>query len=404
MECLIQFSFMPKVDLSIYSGREQAYVKHCLLEEYLPDWAYKVGAMWDSLVYVDGFAGPWQTKHPEYADSSFGIAIDALRRSCAGLREGRGRELRVESILVEQDQAACEHLKKFAASKSGPSFGVHALCGEFIEQIPEINQLIKRTARNPFRFVFLDPKGWADIPMRRMQPFLRGRSCEVLINLMTRHIIRFLDEPDRADSYQNLFGRPEVLDVLRSTPRENNERADQAVREYCRSLTLLCDFKYVSSAVILEPEEESVRYFLVYATNHPRGVEVFKAAEIKAARIQDDVRHETHVRKTRQEELMLGGGPPKSRLTLQLRQRYVNRARKKVIDILRSRCAAARLPYADLFCEAMAFPLVTPEDLEGWLRALEPNVQLHLVGSSRRRKPSPVEDDSVSVNSPQALR
>ncbi|HVM48097.1 MAG TPA: three-Cys-motif partner protein TcmP [Candidatus Acidoferrum sp.] len=395
---------MPKVDLSAYAGREQAYVKHCLLEEYLPDWAYKVGSKWDSLVYVDGFAGPWKTKHPDYADSSFGVAIDALRRSCLGLREGRGRKLRVDSILVEQDRTAFACLERFARSKTTPAFGVHALCGEFADQIPAINQLIKRSAHSPFRFVFLDPKGWSDIPMEEVRPLLRDRSCEVLINLMTRHIIRFLDEPDRADSYRALFGRPEVLEVLQNTPRENNARAEQAVREYCRSLRLLCDFKYVSSAVILEPDEESIRYFLVYATNHPRGVEVFKDAEIKAARIQDDVRHETHIRKTGQPELLLGGGPPKSRLTLQLRDRYAARARKKVIEILSAKSPASSVPYSELFCEAMAFPLVTPDDLETWLRTLEPSIEIRLAGSARRRKPSPSEEDGVLVRKPDSLR
>ena len=78
---------MPKVDLSNYKGREQAYVKHSLLEVYLPELAYRVGKKWDSLVYVDGFAGPWKTHDPGHADSSFSIAIDALRRSQTGLRE-----------------------------------------------------------------------------------------------------------------------------------------------------------------------------------------------------------------------------------------------------------------------------------------------------------------------------
>jgi three-Cys-motif partner protein len=395
---------MPKVDLSAYAGREQAHVKHCLLEEYLPDWAYKVGSKWDSLVYVDGFAGPWQTTHPGYADSSFGVAIDALRRSCLGLSESRARDVRVDSILIEQDKAAFAHLQGFAKRKTTPAFRVHALCGEFADQVPAINQLISRSAQNPFHFVFLDPKGWADIPMEKIRPLLRDRSCEVLINLMTRHIIRFLKEPDRADSYRALFGRPEVLEILRNTPSENNERAEQAVREYCRSLRLLCDFNYVSSAVILEPDEESVRYFLLYATNHPRGVEVFKAAEIKAARIQDDVRHEAHVRKTRQPELRLGGGPPKSRVALQLRDRYAARARKKVIEILSASSPADSVRYSELFCEAMAFPLVTPDDLESWLRALEPSIEIRLAGSSRRRKPSPSEKDSVLVRKPASLR
>ena len=58
-------AFMHEVDLSAYEGREQAYIKHCLLEEYLPEWGYKVGSQWDSLVYVDGFAGPWETTMPK---------------------------------------------------------------------------------------------------------------------------------------------------------------------------------------------------------------------------------------------------------------------------------------------------------------------------------------------------
>ena len=76
---------MPKVDLANYKDREQAYVKHCLLERYIPDWAYKVGSTWDSLAYIDAFAGPWQTKDPNYADSSFGIAVNALRRCQSSL-------------------------------------------------------------------------------------------------------------------------------------------------------------------------------------------------------------------------------------------------------------------------------------------------------------------------------
>lgn len=223
---------------------------------------------------------------------------------------------------------------------------------------------------------------------------------------MTRHIVRFLNEPDRSDSYHNLFGRQEALDVLRNTP--SNERRDQAVREYCRSLRLLCNFKYVSEAVILEPNEESILYFLIYATNHPRGIEVFKAAEIKAARIQDDVRRETRVRKAGgQLEFSSEDGPPRSRLIWELQQRYSDIARRKVIDILSTNTSADGVPYKELFCEAMAFPLVTPHNLVEWLKALEPYVRIGFELSENRKKPkkpSPMHDDRVFVVDPQALR
>ncbi|HEX6716788.1 MAG TPA: three-Cys-motif partner protein TcmP [Pyrinomonadaceae bacterium] len=338
---------MPKVDLTNYTGREQAYIKHRLLEEYLPEWAYKVGTAWDELVYVDGFAGPWQTTNINYADTSFGIATQLLRQCQTGLREARSRDLRIECILIEQDKKAFAQLKSFANAQSSSGFRVHALFGEFVQRISDVDAIIKTHTKNAFRFIFLDPKGWADIPMNRLQPFLRGRSCEVLITLMTRHIIRFLDEPDRENSYINLFGRKEAVEDLKD-PRLKNEpphaRAEHAVREYGQSLRLLCGFKYVSAAVILEPDQESIRYFLVYATKHPRGVEVFKAAETKAARIQDQVRHDTHIRKTRQPGFVFDDMPHSSRISSKLRQFYSEKARNRVLEILSaSSSIAARL-------------------------------------------------------------
>ena len=60
----------------------------------MPEWGWKVGSQWDSLVYVDGFAGPWGTRSPDLADSSFGVAISALDGVEEGLRECRSqREL-----------------------------------------------------------------------------------------------------------------------------------------------------------------------------------------------------------------------------------------------------------------------------------------------------------------------
>jgi hypothetical protein len=160
--------------------------------------------------------------------------------------------------------------------------------------------------------------------------------------------------------------------------------------------------------VILKPNEESILYFLIYATNHPRGVEVFKAAEIKAARIQDDVRREARVQKAGgQLEFPSDDGPQKSRLIWELQQRYTDIARRKVINVLSTTTSAEGVPYKELFCEAMAFPLVTPDDLVGWLLALKPHVRISFELSEKRKqpkKPSPMHDDRVFVVNAQALR
>ena len=142
---------MPKADLAAYTGREQAYIKHYLLEKYLAPFVYKVGSKWDSIVYIDAFSGPWQTTRKDYADSSFAIAIETLREARAGLME-RGRKLRIESILVEEDKGAFAALESFAATQTTEGFGVRALCGKFVEQIPAINRIIREKAPNPFKW------------------------------------------------------------------------------------------------------------------------------------------------------------------------------------------------------------------------------------------------------------
>jgi hypothetical protein len=58
----------------------------------LSDWSIKIASVYQDFVYVDGFAGPWQSaneKFERYVPSS--IALNALRRAQASM-EGRGRE------------------------------------------------------------------------------------------------------------------------------------------------------------------------------------------------------------------------------------------------------------------------------------------------------------------------
>lgn len=391
MGCLAQL-FMPKIDFSNYQGREQAYVKHYLLQRYIPDWGYKVGSKWNSLIYIDGFAGPWGTTDALYADSSFAIAIEALRSCRAGLQD-RGTNLTASAILVESDDQAFAKLEAFANSSHGPDVAVNAIHGRFVEVIPQINQLVKLAGPHSFKFVLLDPKGWADIPMKRLQSFLNTRSCEVVITLMTKHINRFLNEEDRAPSYNNLFGRENVLDSLRT--KVGDERTELAVREYGLSLQKLCGFRFVSSAVILEPEQAQIRYFLVYGTNHSRGIEVFKAAENQASRVQEIVRHDVHLQKTGQADQvpLFADDEPVSGYALRLIRRYKESARGKVLDFLKN-APRENVLYEDLFCEAMAFPLVTPADLREWLEELQPHIQIHPIEG---RKLSPSRADFVTI-------
>jgi len=393
---------MARIDLAGYKGREQEYVKHVLLEEYLPQLGLKVGSAWDTLVYIDGFAGPWQSQRPDLSDSSFGVATKCLR-ACRDWLAKKGRHVSVLNLFVEKDNDAFKRLNQYAKTHDVPGFWVKAFPGEFANQVDALASEIQKRAKRPFKFVFLDPKGWNDIPMAALQRLSgNDRSCEVLINLMTKHITRFLGESNRAPSYERLFGRQGVLEELTKHPVGNGERADQAVREYCRSLQQVCGFKNVSQAVILEPGKEEIRYFLVYATNHHRGVEVFKEAEIAAADVQALARREMVIQKTGQEEMFFDGKPSETSFAARLRARYKERSRRKAIHLL-LKSQPNRVRFVDIFCATMAYPLVTPDDLLGWLDSFRGYTKLHLAGGARRKIPRCDEDDQIEVTDPTGL-
>lgn len=59
-----------------YKGREQTYLKHYVLEQYLDRVTFHIGYAQSEFVYVDCFSGPWRTESDDLADTSIRIALD----------------------------------------------------------------------------------------------------------------------------------------------------------------------------------------------------------------------------------------------------------------------------------------------------------------------------------------
>src|SRR5258707_12320493 len=93
------------IALQDYAGREQSYVKHVFLERSLEALIFKTASRYNHIVYVDGFAGPWQSAGEQFEDTSFGIALNALRRAKETWKKN-GRAVKMMAILVEQNAAA----------------------------------------------------------------------------------------------------------------------------------------------------------------------------------------------------------------------------------------------------------------------------------------------------------
>lgn len=112
-------------------------------------------------VFIDGFAGPWGAKDEEFADASFGIAIKALNDAVDGLLKVRQRSVRGVCVFVEKAPKPFAKLDAFAKNHSTDRVRAKALKGRFVENIQAIDEYVAAAGANPFKFVFLDQKGWA---------------------------------------------------------------------------------------------------------------------------------------------------------------------------------------------------------------------------------------------------
>lgn len=176
-----------------YEGREQTYLKHRVLSNYLVAWAMKRGSaarfkkvrLW----YVDCFAGPWQAQDENLTDTSVCIGLNALE-TAAETWQQQGAEVTLSAIFVETDDRAFERLSAYLTGRRGrvETFPLHS---EFGNAVPEINRRIGNDAA----FLFVDPTGWKGAGMRYIAPLAEVRGRDVLINVMFNHINRFKDDP-----------------------------------------------------------------------------------------------------------------------------------------------------------------------------------------------------------------
>src|SRR5476649_667694 len=76
---------------------------------------HKTVSAYPHIVYLDGFAGPWQSANERFEDTSFGIALSALRRAKASWK-ARGRSVKMSAYLVERDADAFKKLSQVPGS------------------------------------------------------------------------------------------------------------------------------------------------------------------------------------------------------------------------------------------------------------------------------------------------
>lgn len=357
---------MPAEDSDLYFEREQTRIKHLVLEKYLERFARIVGQWADGILYIDGFSGPWNTVSDDFKDSSFSIALRELRAARDTVRTVFHRDLRIQCVFLEKDRKAFERLNSYAAQQTDAE--ITTLNVPFEEAITELARIAERGKKSHFPFILIDPKGWKGFSMDVIAPLIRVKPSEVLVNFMTGHIQRFIeDERDGVKaSFRRLFGDDSY--ETRIEGLEGQEREDAIVAAYADRLASVGDYRYVATALVLNPTKDRTHFHLVYATRDIKGIEAFKEAERKALKLSEvlraDAKRRARESASGQLEMLGGQDLPETEHLARLQAHFENQAETALSAMAKER---QDWEYDDLYAAALRFPVVQEAFLKQWL-------------------------------------
>lgn len=281
-----------------YLGREQTYLKHRVLKLYLESWAHKMCShskysdqpvrLW----YIDCFAGPWRSANEDLRDTSTYIGLNALAEASKTWR-GWNYNVSVGAIFVEKDPNAYTSLRQFL-DNSDFIFPMHAIQGEFGQQVPNIQKLIG----NDPAFLFVDPTGWTGAALKFIKPLVIAPRRDVMVNVMYDYINRFKGSSDREIRRQIA----EFFDT--EVPINLNE--DKLFELYRKQLKKVCGVKYAADLIIQDPVKDRTKFRLVVGGDHSAVLSLFRDVEKKVIEKEGPLVRSAAKQKSRQDRMDQG--------------------------------------------------------------------------------------------------
>jgi three-Cys-motif partner protein len=281
-----------------YDGREQALVKHRLLEDYLEKLFLIIGMGTKSggskeLCYVDCFAGPWGDPSEDMQATSIAISLrtlDTCRQKLASLKVF----VKIKALYIEKKPSSFKRLQAHLADHTPRSIQSHCMQGDFVSLRQEILNWVGPDA---FTFFFIDPKGYTPIAVPILAPMVRRPRSEFLINLMYDHANRAMSMESMKATMITVIGKD--LDVTGMNPQEREHAFVHTYRESLKQCVPASTSRPARAghARVMNPERDRAKYHLVYLTTHPLGIVKFMEISEGTDRVQSQVRAEKRDKK-----------------------------------------------------------------------------------------------------------
>lgn len=269
--------------LEQYQGREQSFIKHEFLTQYLQAAAYKtLQGRSSTFNFVDAFAGPWSTTTDDCSDASFDQALRTLEAVRADLGKNGIAKLKIRFCFCEKRPDAVARLREYATNHS--QFQIHVFPGSFEGNLDDI----AKACPDGFTFTFIDPTGW-DIRSAPIFAFLKKMKGELLLNFMAEHVNRHAGYSQVAASFGRFLADPDWKDEFDALPTHltNEERVLTLLKRKIKSSGAAT---YLPDMTILKPRQNRRKMRLVLGTHSLRGVEVFRDVHEKVERSEIQTR------------------------------------------------------------------------------------------------------------------
>ena len=275
-----------------YKGREQSYIKHRFLTEYLQGAAYKIILGRSQIFnFVDAFAGPWQIgDNDNFSDASFDQALRTLEAVRESLVNRKLANPRIRFFFCEKRLKAVEQLRHYA--RQNTKFEIYVFHGAFEDKLDAISKKLE----DGFTFTFIDPTGW-NIRNKEVFHFLQQREGEFLLNYMSDHINRHSGYDAVSESIGRFLADPSWKEDFDALPEKwNNERKILYLLK--RQMKKARVAKYLPHFSIMLPHQERLKMRLILGTHVLPGLELFRDTQAKIEETQTEIRSEIRENKT----------------------------------------------------------------------------------------------------------
>lgn len=281
--------------------REHTRVKHKILKGYLGGWLAILGRWHKRVCYFDCFAGRGEwigEQDGKLFPGSSVLAIETADRLtiqrrvgqfvCTNIEKDAENFENLKSVMSryqnsditiynieekELEEAKNENKEnnKDEIRKSEPRIVIYNIHGEFFTVISRILNLTG--AGLAPSFFFIDPFGFKGVPFNIVKGILSVPKTEIFFTFMYRDINRFLGSANAEEVFNELFGTKEWQDLLKQCPT----RREHALRElYIKQLQEKAGTRCVRAFRVYPDKRIQTLYYLVHATNHPKGACLMK--------------------------------------------------------------------------------------------------------------------------------